>query len=225
MYPDLFQDTPLEITTWVDSTSALRRLRFLQHEKSLTRAYPADADLQSHIKWLWSQTPHLIPKLAWVKAHQDDRILYTKLSQPAKLNVLADQLATDYLTKSKVRPRSNPLFFPSSTVSLLVNGQRVTPKYSANIRFHIQGTIHRTFLQKSRPEWSSDKVWNSIDMEGFGLAFRMLDVQTRLTISKMAHGWQNTGHQRIKIHPEASSCCPSCLAQDETGTYSMLFSK
>ena len=108
VYPDLFQDTPLEITTWVDSTSALRRLRFLQHEQSLTRAYPADADLQSHIKWLWSQTPHLIPKLAWVKAHQDDRILYTKLSHPAKLNVLANQLATDYLTKSQVRPRSNP---------------------------------------------------------------------------------------------------------------------
>jgi hypothetical protein len=215
VYPHVFPTAVIEVTTWVDSTSALRRLQLLYSAESSSRSYPADADLSSHIVWLWAQTPQLIPKFAWVKAHQDDVLEHDHLTQPAKLNILADRLATEYLQQALLRPRNNPLFFPSTNVSLIVNGQRVTTKYSSSIRFHIQGTRQRNFLQQRNPDWS-DCVWKDLDFEGIGLAFRMLDVQSRLTTSKMLHGWQNTGHQRVKIHPGASSQCPHCLALDET---------
>ncbi len=58
-------------------------------------------------------------------------------------------------------------------------------------------------------------------MEGFGLAFQMLDALLRLCISKMAHRWNNTGHQRQNIQSIASSQCPAChkATRQRSGTY------
>jgi hypothetical protein len=218
VYPSIITNQDIEIRTWIDSTSALRRLTHLRSQTSRHRSYPADADLSSHVRWLWSQLPAFTPSLQWVKAHQDDRATFTSLPHSAKLNIIADNLATTYLqqTAPTFRPRNNPLFFPSSKISLLVNGQRITTKYSSYIRFHINGTLQRRYLQQRQPEWQSDRVWILLDMEGFGLAFRMLDVTARLSVSKMTHGWYNTGHQRAKIHKSSSSQCPSCHGMDET---------
>ncbi len=216
VYPNIFKGAAIEVITWVDSTSALRRLRSLHSNISASRAYPADADFSSHISWLWSQVSYLRPKFEWVKAHQDTGQDYDNLTHSAKLNILANKLASEYIHQATIRPRSNPWFFPSAIVSLSVNGQRVMTKYSSSIRFHILGTQHRRFLQQRCFAWASDKVWESIDMEGLGLAYRMLDLPSRLTTSKMIHGWNNTGHQRAKIHCNSSSKCPNCDEPEET---------
>jgi hypothetical protein len=54
-------------------------------------------------------------------------------------------------------------------------------------------------------------------MNGLGISFKSLDTPSRHFISKMLHGWLNTGHQRQKITKDPlSSLCPCCHAPDET---------
>ncbi len=128
------------------------------------------------------------------------------------------RLATRYLREATARaqrPKNNPLFFPTSRICLVVNGQRITARFADSIRFHINGTKHRRYLQNLNPTWT-DTIWNSIDMEGFGIAFNSLCLQERRKTSKMLHGWWNTGHQRKKISPQADSQCASCGYLDET---------
>ncbi len=59
-------------------------------------------------------------------------------------------------------------------------------------------------------------------MEGLGLAYKILDLPLRLTTSKMINGWNNTGHQRAKIHCDASSKCPNCDEPEETQEHVLL---
>jgi hypothetical protein len=81
-------------------------------------------------------------------------------------------------------------------------------------------TWHPAHLQRTRPTWKSDAVWNNINMQGLGIAFKSQDTtpSCHLTFtSKMLHGWLNTGHQRAKFTKDLfSSLCPCCNSPDET---------
>ena len=125
---------------------------------------------------------------------------------------MADSLATAfYNTMTRTNKTvGNSHFYPSSWVSLLVNGQRTTANLAAAIRFHISGTTHHRFLQQKTKGWQSDSVWCSIDFEAFGGAYKTLSTSARTNICKLVHGWMNTGEQRAKLNPSASSCCPRC---------------
>ncbi len=155
----------------------------------------------------------------WVQAHQDSDRAFTDLPHNAQLNVLADQMAGNYLAtiKSKaLKPRAQPMLFTSMAISLIVNGQRITGKYKDVMRFHIHGTRLRSFLQGSQKEWHNDTVWHSIDMESLGHAYKQLGTTKRHQASKMIYGWQNTGHQRAKITPNADTSCTLCRQTNET---------
>ena len=90
--------------------------------------------------------------IAWVRAHQDERAAtLDALRLNARINVLVDKLATRYTeetTSTQLRPRKQAMMFQASKVSLLVNGRRVTAKYREVLRYHINGTRLRHFLQK-----------------------------------------------------------------------------
>jgi hypothetical protein len=220
MLPTTVEYPTTKVYTSIDNRSVVQQLRaFLQGEIP-SREYPHDADIISHIRWLWTQLPRFHHTVTWVKAHQDDKTPFHLLDLPAQLNVCADALATEYSNLAihpTDLPSSQPAFFPTSNVCLLVNSQRVTAQYTATIRFHIHGTKHRAHLQKTRPGWKSHTVWNNVDMQGLGIAFKSLDTPSRHFISKMLHGWLNTGYQRQKITKDPNSCmCPCCQAPTET---------
>jgi len=209
-----------QVRTCIDNSSVVTQLQAFLLGHRPKRAYPHDADIISHIRWLWTQLPRFNHKVFWVKAHQDDKHSFHSLDLPAQLNVCADAMATEYSDNaqhSSETPSSQPAFFPSANVSLLINSQRVTSQYTESIRFHIHGTKHRAHLQKTRKAWKLDSVWNNIDMQGLGISFKSLDTPSRHFTSKMLHGWLNTGHQRAKITKDPnSSICPCCQAPDET---------
>ncbi len=136
---------------YVDNDSVATKLpQFLRNTRPC-RHYPNDIDIISHALFLWRQLDRFNLTLEWVKAHQDDTVPVPSLPLKAKLNILADKLASDYTAHIRnpgKQPRSNPMFFPTAKVSLLVNGQRVTSKYMASTRFHMNGTGHCLYLQK-----------------------------------------------------------------------------
>jgi hypothetical protein len=94
-----FRPQTCNIVTWVDSTSALQILSNLHSPKKASRQFPDEADILSHIKWLWSQLPSYSHTLKWVKAHQDNDSPFSDLPWKAKLNVMANSLATAFYTK------------------------------------------------------------------------------------------------------------------------------
>jgi hypothetical protein len=209
-----------KVHTNIDNSSVVKQLQDFLKGYTPKREYPHDADVVSHIRWLWTQLPRFHHEVSWVKAHQDDKTLFHLLDLPAQLNICADALANEYsqlAVQPNDLPTSQPAFFPTSNVSLLVNSQRLTAQYTSTIRFHINGTKHRAHLQNTRPGWKSNQVWNNVDMQSLGLAFKSLNTPSRHFTSKMIHGWLNTGHQRQKITKDPlSSLCPCCHAADET---------
>ena len=106
------------------------------------------------------------------------------------------------------------MFFPASRLSLLINGQRVTAHYKASIRFHVNGTRLRRFLQTSRG-WT-DNIWNTIDYQGLGYVYKKQTHNTKRQVTKLIYGWNNTGSQRVKITPNADARCPRCTETPET---------
>jgi hypothetical protein len=209
-----------KVYTSIDNRSVVTQLQAFLKGDIPCREYPHDADILSHIRWLWTQLPRFHHTVSWVKAHQDDKTSFHLLELNSQLNVCADALATEYsnlATNPRDLPKSQPAFFSTSNVCLLVNSHRITAQYTATIRFHIHGTKHRAHLQNTRPGWKSHTVWENVDMQGLGLAFKSLDTPSRHFISKMLHGWLNTGHQRQKITKDPnSSHCPCCQAPNET---------
>jgi hypothetical protein len=93
------------------------------------RKYPHDPDLIAHIIWLWLVLPCVQHQIRWVKSHQDLQQPYDELPRNAQLNVLADKLATEFANgklTQKCPPWNNPMFFPQSRVTVIINGQRAT---------------------------------------------------------------------------------------------------
>ncbi len=92
----------------------------------------------------------------WVKAHQDTNIPYSELPWPTKLNVMVGSLACYSLLPTCMkslskRPQPNPAFSPHQNAPwLLVNGQWITAGFPDAIPFHILGTQHWLYLQRSK---------------------------------------------------------------------------
>jgi hypothetical protein len=216
-------DTGATVITWMDSSSAMTRLDDLEQSTPNSGQYPDDADILTHIQWLWNGLPGITHTRQWIKAHQDSDSPYADLPWSARLNVMADSLATAYYQNATTRnkPITNSHYFSTCRVSLLVNGKRVTAKYAASIRFHINGTNHRRFLQGTKPGWHSDSVWNYIDFESLGGAFLTLTSTARTNICKLVHGWMNTGHQRVKLNTNADSSCPRCGEASENQDHAL----
>jgi hypothetical protein len=207
----------ITVQTWIDNAGAVGHLKRLHRSVRPSRAYPNDQDLLSHIKWLWTKLPRVDWKIDWVKGHQDSERPFEELQRNARLNVLADELATNFYHQVKAtnqHSRRNSIFFPSSQIGIIVNGQRVTANVTEAIRYHISGTKMRKFLQEQRPAWS-DGVWEDIALTSLGVAFKKLQLNNRFKVHKLLIGWLNTGHQRSVITKGADSRCPSCGQEDE----------
>jgi hypothetical protein len=50
-------DTGATVITWMDSSSAMTRLDDLEQSTPNSGQYPDDADILTHIQWLWNELP------------------------------------------------------------------------------------------------------------------------------------------------------------------------
>ncbi len=204
--------------TWIDSLGAGCHLCNLLNNHRKKRKYPHNPDLISCIQWLWTQLPQVNETISWVKGHQDSDCGYQDLPRNAQLNMLADELATAVANRTlstKMTSQKNPAFFLASAISLIINKQCNTAYPKETIWFHINGTQMLKHLQSSRSPWT-DKVWNTIDFQGIGMAYQGLPVGRRLKICKAIRGWLPTGYKQNQLDTMALSTCPYC--RDSIGT-------
>ena len=107
-----------------------------------------------------------------------------------------------------------------------INSKRVTVQYTETIWFHIHGIKkYCDHLQNKRgPGWKSNTILENVDMQDLVLAFKSLNTPYQNNfISKMLHGWLNTGQQcQIITKDPNSSNCPFCQAPNESFEHILL---
>jgi hypothetical protein len=203
----------------VDSKSAIVKVK-LYSGKEDNHPYPDNSDYISLIRELQRELRRPI-KSIWVKGHQDDSQDYTALSPRAQLNVDADLLATQYYSKGKNRPIHSIPHLPNQLISLTINGTRFPGHLENNLRWHINGSYMRKYLQKRRG-WS-DTTWNTIDFESFGGHFKSLNPTQQVSQTKFIHDLHMTGVRKGKIVTKAVGMtgaqllqCPCCISAPES---------
>jgi ribonuclease HI len=205
-----------------DSQAAISKVQFITRPSKRLSKAPEDVDYLTAIRELHKSLGGRL-QTQWVKGHQDEKQSYDTLSYDAKLNVDADALATDHMNGSTNLPSQYIPHTPWMQVSIEINGQRYPSQIDAQMRFHINGSYLKRYLQE-RQCWS-EATWNKIDMYSFGKFFRNLPPGKRVQHMKFAHDLQPTGMRKQVLSPHSKipelATCPCCKIALETSFHIM----
>jgi hypothetical protein len=145
-----------------------------------------------------------------VKGHQDATTPIDQLSIEARLNVQAEELATDAL-KSQVHGMYCEL--PANQVSLWIDNQPITSKVKTCVRTaHLSQPLLAHLLKKlDVNEQTKDCIWWTVH----GKAIKALPRKDRLSIQKFIHKRWAINHREAKYHNHWQPAGSVCDNQDE----------
>jgi hypothetical protein len=145
---------------------------------------------------------HPVPKqfcFQHVKSHQDDKTDFEKLSFPAQVNVLCDQMATQQLLRQQTHESERTLPCPLTPrhlpVELAYRGQIISSHYVRRLREEITLARHRLFLQ-TKYKWD-DASWDSIAWDSFLYVPKRLD----FPMHRFVLNWSITGYTLVINDP------------------------
>jgi hypothetical protein len=152
-----------------------------------------------------------------VKGHQDLVVPKEELTRMQQLNILADALATQGLTRATAC-RLSPCL-PESIVELCVQSTTITSHYATHLR-KAAGSEDFFRCFKTTYKWDADTV-NLLDWDAHLAAIQKLSFAEKRFVTKFNFQWLLTGKQQQKIDPAQPTPCPSCrsLEVDETETH------
>jgi hypothetical protein len=206
-----------------DSKAAISRVTFITTTRFTPRRYPDDVDYVTAIREIHQSLGGRKLRTAWIKGHQDEDKEYDELSPEAKLNVDADNLASDYYwSGSGTRPSPQTPHLHEYRVTIAVNGTIYPTRIDEQVRYHINGSYLKEFL-KRKHGWS-ESTWNKIDFSAFGRHFKSLSLARRIQHMKFVHDLQPLGVHQKKIHrfhDNDTFNCPCCRSQLETQLHMM----
>jgi hypothetical protein len=143
---------------------------------------------------------------------------YDNLSREAKLNVDADKLATDHREiPQKSKPMHKIDHITSQQVSLSINGRRFPGQWDTNLRWYINGSYMKHYLQ-CKHQWT-DRTWEKIDFVTVESQFRHLSASEKTQRFKFVHDLQPLGYREAKMSPHTGydlDKCPCCHIAPET---------
>ncbi|MGV2339258.1 MAG UNVERIFIED_CONTAM: hypothetical protein LVR18_36350 [Planctomycetaceae bacterium] len=155
---------------------------------------------------------------SWVRGHQDAHNDYSDLSREAKLNIDVDELATNHRLTRNSQPMRNVQHLSSQKVTMTINGQRFPTNWDTNIRWTINGTYLKVYLQ-SKYNWS-DATWQSIDHDHLYQHMRSLTHSVRVQRLKFMYDMQPLGYKKQQmsqfVHNDVIANCPCCQNMIET---------
>lgn len=148
-----------------------------------------------------------------VKAHQDDITPIYLLPREARLNVMADELAT---VARQELPFKSPRYQSPSVVTamLYINQQPITSKYQECIK-DAYWTNKLFSYYKGKFQWD-DQVIQQIHWTSFDEALRKLSHSDIQRIQKYNINHLHTNVRENYFHPHKSSLCPACTCCPET---------
>ena len=203
----------------VDSKIALNKVVFVTHHDYRPTKQPDNHDYLSVIRELFNELGHPV-KPQWIRSHQDAKKDYKDLPPDAQHNVDAIKLATDFHKRPWSIPSRTTAHLPTSKVSISINKVRYLGNIDAHLRFHINGSYLRTYLQ-DKHAWDNS-TWDLIDLPAFGRHLKRLSAHQKTTHLKCVHDLQPLGDmifRRAPIKDPVLKCCPCCLQADEDQTH------
>jgi ribonuclease HI len=202
-----------------DSKAAIGKVTFITRSTNQPRQYPNEVDYVTAIRELHKSLKGRKLKCNWVKGHQDDRAPYKTLSPIAQLNVDVDKLASDhYWSGAGVKPTATLPHLDEMRVTISINGVRFPSKIDEQLRYHINGSYLKTYMQY-KYRWN-EKVWNLIDFDAFGKHFGILSGRKKVQHMKFVHNLQSIGFKKQQMAqqplPPETTHCPCCCQVLET---------
>jgi hypothetical protein len=153
--------------------------------------------------------------LQHVHSHQDDKTPLNSLSNDAKLNVLCDGLASNFLRDSAEVNRGSYLF-PTTKCHLYNHGIVVTSKLKSKLRTSYSLPDLQTYMM-SKKDWTPT-IWNTVDWNAHSQALNK-HYTRRKRIIQFIHNKLPTGSEMKKRLPTYDDLCHACLAAVETNNH------
>ena len=201
---------------WIaDSQVAINRVSLVTRKDYRPTSQPDNADYLLLIKGLFRELRRPL-KAQWIKSHQDSGNKYDHLSADAKLNVDVDHLATAFHEKKRAKLIRCTEHLPPSAISIIIDKTRFYGNIDENIRYHVNGSYLKAYLQH-RHHWS-DSVWHLIDITAFGRHFKTIPLAHRPAHLKFVHNHLPLGDRNYKhsaVKDLQLKICPCCLSADE----------
>lgn len=198
---------PSRISLYTDSESLLLKL---QSMLSWPYYYPSatlqpDWDILQMIITSLRKFP-VMPTLTHVKGHQDTTSQLASLSLPARLNIEADNLASQYHYPTSLDPNTAAMF-PNTTVLLHSAQGTISSHYRNHLR-RISSEPAMTHYICSKNQWTV-KTFRTIDWDAHGQVIRRWYAHKKF-ITKYLHDWLPVGKLVQKYDSSYTSACPSC---------------
>ena len=102
------------------------------------------------------------------------------------LNIAMGKLANTINFENRFHSKNKSRSFESAIVELIIGGAWITVSAGAVLQRAYKGDAMRTELIKTN-DWDKE-LFDIIDWDAFGIAFREMNLSDRIQISKMAHG-------------------------------------
>jgi hypothetical protein len=197
-------EIPMIITLQSDSESMIKsiikyRYRAMTPKMSYLPEMDIISEIVATIRTLEKFGRHI--QLQHVKGHQDRT--NDTLNNDAKMNIRADELATESLQMKNAKP----LDLPHAEEILKINGELVTSKQSSSLRQIFHSTQMREFLNTSN-KWTGptiDNIWWKIHgpcIETMG--------KEKTTIYKFIHNRLPCNERNNLYYPYKPSKCTMC---------------
>jgi ribonuclease HI len=133
---------------WIaDSQVAINQVTLVTHHDHTPAKQTDNCDYLSLIRDLLKELRRSI-SAEWIKCHQDDQTTYAKLTPDARLNIGADQLATDQHKKPRSLPMRNTEHLPATKISIQILATRYYGNIDDSIRYHINAGYMKAYLKE-----------------------------------------------------------------------------
>ena len=127
-----------------------------------------------------------------------------------------DRLATAFHSRQRAKPTRKTEHPNSTAISVTILNTRFYGNIDNNIRYHINGSYMKAYLQR-RNAWS-ETVWNFIDIKAFGRHFKQITLAHRPAHLKFVHNQLALGDRKFMcsvVQDINLKICPCCLTHDK----------
>ncbi len=148
-----------------------------------------------------------------VKAHQDDKHLYSKLSRKAQLNCICDHAAKVRISTDGMETATPGQMFPLEPVGIFMGNQKMTSDTSNHIQFWAHRRLAHIYFHDHKI--LSTAQFNQVDWKSVHSTLHGLPRLFQLWASKHVLGVAGT-MKFLSHQDDRSQLCPSCEACNES---------
>jgi hypothetical protein len=148
-----------------------------------------------------------------IKAHQNDRSSFDKLSRKAQLNCICNHLAKQQVGEAGQSKHSGDSLFPLEHIGILIGGKKLSSEPGPQLRFHAHRQLAKAlFLQK---KILSERGFDEVGWAKVHSTLHSVSRLFQLWASKHVLGI--AGMMKFLSHQDGHDrSCPSCLVSEET---------